>query len=231
VNLFLHRLRFAPLLGGFIVSFSLVACSNPVVPCSNSMPACGNPVVAPTSTMTPGYSVAPSLNPAPSSSTTLSSPSPLPSPAASGPATPVASSAPSLAPPPSLKPDPATPDSEVLPSIASANNDATITVFNLSDGDITINVSALDPKTGKYGMSLPYSVGVNDRIWRVVSVGQYQIKAQLVSPTTALSCVVTIKGRNLFTFVAVPGAIAITRAGYTPTNAADLFMPTSSLCK
>jgi hypothetical protein len=109
---------------------------------------------------------------------------------------------------------------------------ASIRLFNLADGDLAVNVAFVDPSSPEPEPIGTYTIAQSGRQSAAVPPGTYQLEFHQVSGNVPGSiCTIVIKDAGPYTFIAVPGAIAVSRAGYNPIKARDLFVPTSSLCQ
>jgi hypothetical protein len=113
----------------------------------------------------------------------------------------------------------------------SASFSATIKFLDLADGDLAVTVAFIDPSSPQPQALGTYTLGSSGQESDKVPPGTYRLDfRQPPGGKTGPTCTITIKKAGVYTFVAVPGAIAVSRAGYTPTKAGELFAPTSSLC-
>jgi hypothetical protein len=109
---------------------------------------------------------------------------------------------------------------------------ASITLIDVADTDLAAAVTYVDPSSGDSGSLGTRVVGPSEQIAESVPAGTYRIEFRLpASSATKQTCTIAVKDGAAFTFVAVPGAIAVSRMGYTPATAADLFVGSSPLCK
>ncbi len=136
-------------------------------------------------------------------------------------------SAPASAPAASKKPRPSIDAQEIAAVLTSS-----ITLLDVADTDFSATVTYIDPSSGTKAALGTYVVGASEHLSESVPAGTYQIDFRLPSTArTTLTCTIAVKDGGAFTFVAVPGAIAVSRGVATPASAADLFVATSSLCK
>jgi hypothetical protein len=109
---------------------------------------------------------------------------------------------------------------------------ATLRVFDLADGDLAVDVAFIDPSSPTPESLGTYTVAPSGRQTAAVPPGTYRLEFHQPSASpTGSSCTITVKDGGLYTFIAVPGAIAVSQAGDVPGTAADLFVPTSPLCR
>ena len=109
---------------------------------------------------------------------------------------------------------------------------ATLRFFDLADGDLAVSVAFIDPDSPQPQSLGTYTLASSGRQSAAVPPGTYQLEFRQPSAgTTGPSCTVTIEDGGLYTFIAVPGAIAVSLAGYWPGMAGDLFVPSSRLCQ
>jgi hypothetical protein len=107
-----------------------------------------------------------------------------------------------------------------------------ITLLNLADADVGVTVTYVDPASGQSEALGTYAVPSFAQQTYALPPASYRLDfGQPPGSSTGLRCTIVVKDGQAYSFVAVPGAIAISRAGYTPANARDLFVATSSLCK
>lgn len=121
------------------------------------------------------------------------------------------------------------------PSIDSAALSAyltgRVTLLNVADADLAVTVTYVDPAGGQPQALGTYSVLTFGQQTSALPAATYRLDfRQPPGSATGLTCTIAVKNGQAFTFVAVPGAIAISRVGYTPTRGRDLFVATSSLC-
>lgn len=106
-----------------------------------------------------------------------------------------------------------------------------ITLLNLADADLAATVTYIDPASGQSEALGTYSVQSFAQQTYALPPASYRLDfRQPPGSSTGPRCTIAVKDGQAYSFVAVPGAIAISRAGYTPANARDLFVATSSLC-
>jgi hypothetical protein len=108
---------------------------------------------------------------------------------------------------------------------------ATIRLLDLADGDLAVTVSFVDPSSPQTQPLGVYTLGPSGQESDPVPPGTYRLDfRQPPGSTSGATCTITVTKGDVYTFVAIPGAVAVSRAGYAPTKAADLFVATSSLC-
>lgn len=170
----------------------------------------------------------------PPAATASPSPSPVPSPSAIATPAPVATAtAKASKPRSSAGPQPsASPDIAAIIGSYSAYFTATIRLLDLADGDLAVTVTFIDPNSPQPQALGTYTLGSSGEQSDSVPPGTYRLDFRQPSgSTTGPTCTITIKKGGVFSFIAVPGSIAVSQAGYTPTKAGELFVPTSSLCR
>jgi hypothetical protein len=106
-----------------------------------------------------------------------------------------------------------------------------VTILDLAAGDLAVSVAFVDPSGGPPSPLATFTIGPSGQQSDALPPGTYRLGFRPSGSTTGSTCTITIAKGGLFTFVAVPGSIAVSRAGHPPTKAADLFVPTSSLCR
>lgn len=156
--------------------------------------------------------------------------SPIPSPSLE--VAPSPSPADTLAPPESPAPSGS---AKPLPSIDQAQLDAimtsSITLIDLADADLAVAVAYVDPDTAKPIDLGTYSLEFTDQLTNQVPPGTYRLDfRQPAASKTGTTCTIDIADGEVFTFAAIDGAVAISKAGVAPKAAGDLFVATSSLC-
>jgi hypothetical protein len=125
----------------------------------------------------------------------------------------------------------ASPDVAAIIEASAAQFSATIRLLNLADSDIAVSVAFIDPSTPQPQDLGTYTVGASGQESDSVPPGTYRLAfKQPLGASAGSTCTIAIAKGGVVTFVAVPGAIAVSRTGYAPTKSADLFVPTSSLC-
>jgi hypothetical protein len=107
-----------------------------------------------------------------------------------------------------------------------------ITLLNLADADLGVTVTYIDPASGQSEALGTYAVPSFAQQTYALPPASYRLDfGQPPDTSTGPRCTIVVKDGQAYSFVAVPGAIAISRAGHTPANARDLFVATSSLCR
>lgn len=172
-------------------------------------------------------SAAPAVSQAAAAPSTAS-PSALSSVAASPSPSPSDTLAPTSSPAPSRSTKP-------LPSIDQAELDAimtsSITLIDLADDDLAVVVAYVDPDSAKSIDLGTYSLAFTDQLTNQVPPGTYRLEFhQPAASKTGPTCTIDVADREAYTFAAVNGAVAISKAGAAPKAVRDLFIATSSLC-
>ena len=109
---------------------------------------------------------------------------------------------------------------------------ATITLLDLTDDGLGVTVTFLDPSSGESDALGTYILGSSERLSNAVPPGTYQLDfREPATSNTGPRCTLEIKKGDVVSFVAVPGAIAVSRTGVRPSTVRDLFVATSSLCR
>jgi hypothetical protein len=121
------------------------------------------------------------------------------------------------------------------PSIDQAELDAyltsSITFIDLADDDLAVIVSLVDPSSEESFDLGTYTVASTEQMTHQVPPGTYLLDfRQPADGTSGSTCTIEISDTESYVFAAVDGAIAISRAGATPTDARELFVATSTLC-
>jgi hypothetical protein len=107
-----------------------------------------------------------------------------------------------------------------------------ITLLNLADADLAVTVTYIDPAGGASESLGTYSIQSFSQQMNALPPATYRLDfRQPAGSSTGPRCTISVKDGQAYSFVAVPGAIAISRAGYKPASARDLFVATSSLCQ
>jgi hypothetical protein len=122
-----------------------------------------------------------------------------------------------------------------IPSLDPAELDAimtsSITLVDLADADLAVSVAYVDPGSTKPFDLGTYKLGFTEQLTNKVPVGTYRLDfRQPATSKTGPRCTITIADGDAFTFAAIDGAVAITKAGVAPKAAGDLFVATSPLC-
>jgi hypothetical protein len=129
--------------------------------------------------------------------------------------------------PSSLRPRPSL-DSAAVSAYLTGN----VTLLNLADADLAVTVTYIDPDSGQSVALGTYTVQSFAQQTNALPPASYRLDfRQPPDSSTGPRCTIAVKDGQAYSFVAVPGAIAISRAGYTPADARDLFLATSSLCE
>lgn len=117
---------------------------------------------------------------------------------------------------------------------------AQITVYNLSDADLTVDAVIHDPTTP--GNDVPisnFTLGPNQVASRDVLGGNtdtgpvpYRVTFSYASGVTAAGgeCTVSVLKSDAFSFVAANEGVTVSRDGQTPASRAEMLIATSSLC-
>lgn len=188
---------------GIVLAALTAACGGATLPPASPSPS-DTAVIAPS----------PTANPTPSASPASPSPAPTPSPA------PIAS------PRPSVRAKP-------LPSVDIAKFlTARIKLLDLTEADLRVAVSYVDPDSGQAISLGTYDLGPLEQLSNGIAEGRYRFAFSSSSGNaTKGTCTIDVKVGDAYTFAAVTGAIAVTRAKSTPKSTRDLFVATSSLCR
>ena len=193
---------------------------------ASSSPAPAGPSAAAQLTAEPSSTPAPSPIPSPPR---RASPSPRPvvTPAAS---IAVASSRPRASTGPRGS---ASPDVAALIESYSSSFTATVGLLDLGEADLAVTVAYVDTSSPGQPQDLgTYTVGPSGQESHALPPGTYRLEFRLPpGGTTGPTCTIAVKKGDVFTFVAVPGAVAVRRSGFTPIKAGDLFTTTSPLCR
>jgi len=161
-------------------------------------------------------------------------PTSVPSASANPTSAPVASAAPTEAVVPAESPTPST-SAIPRPSIDQAELDvfltSSITFIDLADADLAVIVSYVDPSSDDSFDFGTYTLASSEQMTNQVPSGTYLLAfRQPPGSTSESTCKIEISDAESYVFAAVDGAIAISRAGATPTDARELFVATSTLC-
>jgi hypothetical protein len=109
---------------------------------------------------------------------------------------------------------------------------ATITLLNLTDDQVIVDVTIIDPSTDEAAPLGNYEVGPSGQTSNSVPPATYRLEfREPIGSAGGPTCTIAIKDGETVTFVAIPGAIAVSRTGFAPIDAVDLFVATSSLCR
>lgn len=124
---------------------------------------------------------------------------------------------------------------EPLPSFDQAELDAyltsSITLIDLADDDLVVDVWYVDPSTDEAIDLGSYALEATDQMTNQVPPGTYRLEFhQPAGSKTGSTCTIDVSGADGYVFAAVPGAVAVTRTGTNPRDVGDLFVTTSSLC-
>jgi hypothetical protein len=109
---------------------------------------------------------------------------------------------------------------------------SSITLLDLADDDLAATVTYLDPGSEASVALGTYTLGSMDQMTNSVPPGTYRLDfRQPPDSTTGPSCTIEIADAEGYVFAAVEDAVAISRTGTTQTDARELFVATSSLCR
>jgi hypothetical protein len=108
---------------------------------------------------------------------------------------------------------------------------SSITLLNLADADLGVVVAYGEADTDEAIDLGTYTVGFTEQQTNDVPPGVYRLEFhQPADGATASTCTIDLADGEAYTFVAIDGAIALTRTGDAPTDAGELFVATSSVC-
>jgi hypothetical protein len=135
---------------------------------------------------------------------------------------------------PTKVPEPSTP-AKPRPSIDQADLEAfltsSITLVKLADGDLAVTVAYIDTESDEAIDLGTYTLTSMDQQTNQVPPGPYRLEfRQPAAGGPGPACMIELDDDDAYTFGAVEGSIAIAKAGEAPSDAADLIVPTSSLC-
>lgn len=163
---------------------------------------------------------APQASPTPEPATVT--PSPVPS-VTAAPSSAPATEPPSPRPRPSLDVD--------LDEIA-AYLTSSITLLDLTAEDLTVVVAYVDPASGESFPLGEYPLQAMDQSTNAVPPGTYQLTfLQPPGSSAGPVCTVEVSDTDGYVFAVIDGDVAVIRTGTPPTDAAELFVATSSLCQ
>jgi len=118
------------------------------------------------------------------------------------------------------------------PSALAAVLTSSLSVFDLTDDDVAVTVSFLDPSSGQASALGTYTLGASEQFANDVPPGRYRFDfRQPATSASGPSCTIDVPDQGVVAFTVVPGAVAVTRTWFTPAKAGDLFIATSSLCE
>lgn len=107
-----------------------------------------------------------------------------------------------------------------------------ITLLNLADVDLAVTVTYIDPASKQSQALGTFTVQSFAQQTNDLPPASYRLDfRQPPDSPTGPRCTIVVKDGQAYSFVAVAGGIAISRAGYAPATARDLFVATSSLCR
>ena len=167
-----------------------------------------------------------------------SSPLAVASPVASPVATPSRTASPSLAPAATAAttelPAPSK-SARPRPSIDQADLDAfltsSITLLDLADADLAVTVAYIDPDSDEAIDVGTYTVGFTEQQTNQVPPGKYRLEFRKPADVAkGPTCTIELADGEAYTFAAIDGGVAVSRAGDSPADARELFVGTSSLC-
>jgi hypothetical protein len=116
---------------------------------------------------------------------------------------------------------------------------AELTIFNLSDSDLTVDAVIHDPTSSGEDVPIsnfslgPDQVASRSLLGGNVTTGPVPYLLTFSYPTGSAhggTCTVSVVGGDSFTLVAVNEGVTITRDGQLPASAAEMLIGTSSLC-
>jgi hypothetical protein len=171
----------------------------------------------------PAASTAPSVAPSEAAATVAPA---TPSPEAET-AAPVESNPPVDTPAPSRSHKP-------LPSYDPAELDAyltsSITLVDLADGAVSVDVTYIDSSSGDAIDFGSYDLNAIEQMTDQVPPGTYKLVFHLPDATKVPACTIDVGDKDAFTFAAVPGGVAVAKHGAKPGSTDQLSVATSSLC-
>jgi hypothetical protein len=104
-------------------------------------------------------------------------------------------------------------------------------VLNLAESKLAVVVNYVDTDTGESSLLARLAVEPLDFSAQKIPPGTYQIEFSVTGSATARgTCRLLVKDAEAFRFVAVDEGVAVSKDGYEPATAAELFAATSSLC-
>jgi len=168
-------------------------------------------------------------------------PAPPPTTEATEPPTPSPTAVPTTTAEPTAEPTPAgTPDPNATPTFDIRSIlTASITIFNLSDAELSVTAVIADPSEG--GEEIPvadFQLAPEHATTRSAIGGNaapvpHLLEFSYPAGSTAIvgACTLGVSDGDDFTFVAVNAGLTITRTGDAPTDADEMIMATSSLCQ
>lgn len=108
---------------------------------------------------------------------------------------------------------------------------AAITLLDLADEDLAVDVLYVDSSGGAPFPVGTYTLEPQEQSTNAVPPGVYELTfRQPSTATSGATCTIEVGETDGYVFAALGDAIAVTRTGATPTDAAELFVATSSLC-
>lgn len=106
-----------------------------------------------------------------------------------------------------------------------------LSLLNLAESKLEVLVNYVDTDTGEPSLLATLVLEPLDFNAQKVPPGTYEIEFRDAGSATANAmCRLVLEDFGVFRFVAVDEGVAITRDGYEPTESAELFVSTSSLC-
>jgi len=108
---------------------------------------------------------------------------------------------------------------------------ASITLLDLADEGLAVDVLYVDSSGGAPFPVGTYTLEPQEQSTNAVPPGVYELTfRQPSTATSGATCTIEVGETDGYIFAALGDAIAVTRTGGTPTEAAELFVATSSLC-
>lgn len=109
---------------------------------------------------------------------------------------------------------------------------AGITLLDLAETAVAVDVTYLDPTSGDPFPVGTYTLESQEQLSNSVPPGVYELTfRQPASSASGETCTIEVGETDTFVFAALGDAVAVARADQTPTDAAELFIATSSLCE
>jgi hypothetical protein len=108
---------------------------------------------------------------------------------------------------------------------------AGITLLDLAETAVAVDVSYLDPSSGEPFPVGTYTLEPEEQLSNSVPPGTYELTFHQPASSTGAACTIEVGETDTYVFASLGDAVAVTRAGETPGDATELFIATSSLCR
>jgi len=214
-----------------VLALLLSGCGSTTAPAPPAAPSAASTLGAQAATpaasaSAAGASLAPATVTPTAAPTAPPTPSPTPEPTA-GP-TPTPTPTPTPEPSRTLKPG-ETPTA--TPIDITSYLTATIGALNLADDTVTVAVDILDTSTSELTPAVKFRLAPFDQVSQKAIEGDYRLTFTHSTGGKPATCDLHVANGDQYQFVAIADDVAIAANGAPPTQQADLFISTATICR